>query len=97
MQPDPSPSVRHAPERSRFEIEIDGRLAVAEYAFEGQAMVFTHTEVPPELRGRDLAAQLARAGLEFARAGGHRVVPRCSYVARFLQKHPEYAGLVGGS
>jgi uncharacterized protein len=94
MEGTPSVSVRHNPQQSRFEIEVDGRLAVADYVVSGDALVFTHTWVPPELRGRDLAARLVRAGLEFARANNRRVVPQCSYVARFIERNREFADLV---
>jgi uncharacterized protein len=95
MDATPEITVRHNPAQSRFEIEVDGRLAVAEYADSGDALVFTHTFVPPELRGGALAPRLVRAGLEFARANGRRVVPQCSYVARFIERHREFADLVG--
>ena len=57
--------------------------------------MFVHTEIDPEFRGRDLAATLIRAALDDARANGYRVIPRCPYVAEFIQEHPEYADLVG--
>jgi hypothetical protein len=81
--------VRHNPAQHRFEAIVDGRLAVAEYSLGGSQVFFTHTFVPPELRGRGLAEKLVRAGLDWARAEGRRVVPQCSYVAAFLQRHPE--------
>ena len=37
---------------------------------------------------------LVRTALDSARAAGRRVVPQCSYVARFIAKHPEYQLLV---
>lgn len=59
-------------------------------------MVFTHTLVPPELRGRGVAEKLVRAALAEARARGCRVVPQCSYVARFIERHAEYQDLLAG-
>lgn len=86
--------VRHHVAASRFEVEIDGRLAVAEYEKREGVMTMTHTLVPPELRGRGLAEKLVRAALEHARAEKLRVVPACSYVATFIQRHKEYQALV---
>jgi predicted GNAT family acetyltransferase len=57
-------------------------------------MIFTHTFVPDALRGRGIAAVLVRTALEEARRTGRRVVPRCSYVAEFIQRHPEFRDLV---
>jgi uncharacterized protein len=91
----PAPaSVRHNASAQRYEIEIDGRVAVAEYETRGDLRVFTHTLVPPELRGRGLAEQLVRSALGDARASGHKVVPACSYVAKFIERHPEYRSLL---
>lgn len=89
-----APPVRHNAAASRYEIEIDGRLAVAEYELDGARQVFTHTLVPPELRGRGLAEMLVRTALTDARTAGRRVVPACSYVATFIQRNPEFAPLL---
>ncbi len=86
--------VKHNPAASRFEAIVDGHLAVADYVLQDGRMLFTHTFVPPELRGRCLAEKLVRAGLEQARAEGWRVVPRCSYVAAFIQRHPVFQDLL---
>lgn len=81
--------IRHNPAESRFEATVDGLLSVADYRREPGRAVFTHTFVPPALRGRGIAEQLVRAGLAWARAEKLQVVPQCSYVAVFLQRHPE--------
>jgi predicted GNAT family acetyltransferase len=86
--------VRHNPAASRFEVEVDGHLGVAEYEVRGGEMVLTHTFVPVELRGRGLAEQLVRAALAHARAAHLRVVPACSYVAKFIAAHPEFSPLL---
>lgn len=86
--------VRHNAAEHRFESEVDGHLSVAEYANQEGAMVFTHTFVPSELRGRGLAEALVRAGLDYAREQKARVVPACSYVATFIQRYPEYQELL---
>jgi hypothetical protein len=91
-----TPPVIHNENAHRYEVEIEGALAVAEYKISGNRMVFTHTFVPPELRGKNIAAELVKAGLAGARAAGKRVVPQCSYVARFIERHSEYADLLDG-
>jgi uncharacterized protein len=87
-------TVRHNADQSRFEATVEGHLAVAEYVLEGEQMLFTHTLVPPELRGRGLAEKLVRAGLAEARAQQRRVVPACSYVAAFIARNPEFKELL---
>jgi uncharacterized protein len=94
MYPENRVPVRHNPGASRYEIEINGQLAVADYVLQGDSMIFTHTFVPPDLRGGGLAAQLLRRALDDARAQNLKVVPACSYVATFIQRHPEYQSLM---
>ena len=69
-------TVRRNPAASRYETDIDGHLAVAEYLLEDDRVIFTHTFVPPELRGRGVAEKLVRTALEEARQEGRRVVPQ---------------------
>jgi len=91
---EPRIRVRHNRAARRYEAEIEGRLAVAEYELAGDRIVFTHTFVPPEMRGRGIAGQLVRTALEEARRTGRTIEPRCPYVARFIGRHPEYRLLV---
>jgi len=86
--------VRNNAAASRYEIEIDGHLSVAEYRFDGSRMIFNHTMVPPELRGRGIAEKLVRAALDDARQSGRLVIPECSYVAKFIERHAEYRDLL---
>lgn len=87
-------TVTHNPDENRYEAVVDGLLSVCEYEVVNDRMVFTHTFVPPQLRGQGIAEQLVRPGLDAARAAGKKVVPACSYVAAFIRRHPEYQDLV---
>jgi len=75
---------------SRFELETDGLLSIAEYRIADGAIYFTHTEVPPQLGGRGVGGKLIHAALADARARGLKIVPRCSFVAAYIAKHPEF-------
>ena len=86
--------IQHATAQQRFELTADGVTAVAEYQLDGSRVIFTHTFVPPEMRGKGLAESLVRAALAWARAEKLKVVPQCSYVARFIERHHEYSDLV---
>ena len=78
----------------RFELEIDGKLAILEYQQQGpDVLAFTHTFVPNELRGRNLAAILTRYALDDARQQGKKVNPQCSYTASFMKRNREYEDL----
>jgi predicted GNAT family acetyltransferase len=86
--------VRHAPERSRYELWLDGELVgIADYRIDGDRVVFPHTEIVRHLRGRGHGAELVRGALDDVRGTGRTVVPRCWYVADFLDANPGYADL----
>ena len=86
--------VQHNAAENRFETEIDGRLSVADYELRGTEMIMTHTFVPPELRGRGIAAKLVRSALEYARSERLKVVPACSYVEVYFKRYPEFRPLL---
>jgi predicted GNAT family acetyltransferase len=87
--------VRDNPERSRYELFIDGEVVgIADYSLEGDVAVFPHTEIEARLRGQGLGAVLVRGALDDARARGFTVVPQCWYVAQFIEQHPTYRDLL---
>ncbi len=89
--------VTHNATARRFETRAgDEPLSFLSYMYEGDRVVFDHTFVPEELRGRGIAAKLARAALTEARERHWRIVPRCSYVATFIKRNPEFADLADG-
>jgi hypothetical protein len=98
-QPDTTaePRVVDAPERSRFEIDVDGRLAgfAAYRRDDPELIVFTHTEIDDAFGGRGLGTTLVRAALDAARDRGLAVRPDCPFVRAYVARHPdEYLALV---
>lgn len=75
---------------SRFELSVDGAMAVAEYRIAGDSIHFTHTETPYALQGRGVASRLIGAALASAKERGLKIVPRCSFVADYIARHPEF-------
>jgi predicted GNAT family acetyltransferase len=88
-----SNKVRDNIERRRFELDVDGQIAFALYRREGDALAITHTETPVLLRGKGVASALVRGLLDIARAQGLKVLPKCPFVAGYIDKHAEYADL----
>ena len=86
--------VTHNTGLQRFEVHADGLLAFLSYTHEGSAVVMNHTYVPAEFRGRGVGASLVRAALDEARRQGWSVVPRCSFIAAFIERNPEFSDLV---
>ncbi|EXU62449.1 GNAT family acetyltraansferase [Streptomyces sp. PRh5] len=93
-QPSAGPIVERVDARHRYEILIDGEHAgLAAYRDHGEQRVFHHTEVGDAFAGQGLAALLVRRALTDVRDSGKRVVPVCPYVARFIEKHDEFADI----
>ena len=83
-------------DKSRFEAHVDGRLAgYAEYEQSDSVITFTHTIVKDGFGGQGIGGRLVRAALDTVAASeGVRVVAECSFVAAFIDKHPEYQPLL---
>jgi len=87
--------VLDAPERSRFEIRVEGETAgFTEYRRRPGLIAFIHTEVDRRFEGRGLASQLVRAALSEARADQLAVLPFCPFVRGYIARHAEYVELV---
>ena len=65
----------------RFELDLDGGMALMYYRLEGGVITLMHTEVPPALGGHGIGSALVRGVLDIARARGLKVVPKCPFVA----------------
>jgi uncharacterized protein len=86
--------IHHNAAASRFESTTEGLLSVAEYRLGRGVMELHDTQVPTALEGRGIAAALVAEALAHARREGWRVRPSCSYVAGYMQRHPETLDLL---
>ena len=85
------PEVEANPAASRFEMESGGAVAFVEYGRAGGGPIaLLHTEVPEALSGQGVGSKLVRGVLDALRAEGAKVVPRCEFVAAYVERHPEY-------
>lgn len=78
----------------RYELDVDGQLAIAEFRLRPGRITFTHTEVPDALAGRGIGTRLVKAALDDARAKGLKVVPACPFVKHYMDTHPETQDLL---
>ena len=76
-------------QESRFEFEKDGQIAVAEFVASPGVWTVTHIIVPPTLRGGGVASVLAAHVVVSARHENLKIEAQCSFMAAYLQKHPE--------
>ncbi|MEI8324458.1 MAG: DUF924 family protein [Betaproteobacteria bacterium] len=87
-------AVQHQSERGRFWAEVDGHTLELDYQRRGEQLIFHHTGTAPALRGRGLAAQLVQHALQWAVPLGLQVLPVCSYVGAYVQRHPRWQRLL---
>jgi predicted GNAT family acetyltransferase len=90
-------SVSDNPSLNRFEMPVDGHVAFVSYRRNGDVISLDHAEVPRELEGRGIGSKLVKATLDAIRTEGIRLVPRCSFVAAYVRRHPEYADMLAPS
>ncbi|HEU5098235.1 MAG TPA: GNAT family N-acetyltransferase [Roseiflexaceae bacterium] len=86
--------VRHNPAKSRYELEVDGALALIEYRDAGGVRYYTHTEVPQALEGHGIGSLMAKTVLDEAQAENLTIVPLCPFVRGYIERHPQYKSLV---
>ena len=83
--------VRDNAARTRFELEVDGHIAFADYRRGTDGIIrIPHVEAPPALRGTGAADRLMRGVVAIARAEGLRIMPICSYAQAWMRKHAEH-------
>ena len=88
------PEVTDNTARHRFELNADGAVAHADYAMAGDTLVLLHTEVPAALSGQGVGSALARGVLDDVRRRGLKILPRCEFMAAYIERHPEYGDLL---
>lgn len=76
--------------------DTQGELGLLYYSWSGKdRLIITHTEVKPEMRGRNLGKLMLQEIVDYARAQNLKIIPRCSYAsAVFRKKKEEYADVV---
>lgn len=90
-----SPEVRNDTDKQQYSLVEDGEvIGFAAYEVDGDEIRFVHTEVDPEHRGGGHASMLVEHALDDVRTSGSlRVVPQCSYVAAWIERHPDHQEL----
>jgi predicted GNAT family acetyltransferase len=88
------PAVRDNAALSRFELDVEGAIAFANYRRAPGTVIITHTETPRALRGRGIASELVQGALQLIRVDGDKVVAGCGFVVDYLRRHPEFSDLM---
>ena len=88
------PDIHDNAEAHRYELRVDGEVAVVIYNLSGQNLMITETLVPVALEGQGIASRLAKHVIADARARNLLILPVCPFFSAYLQKHPEHADVV---
>ena len=89
-----SPTVVDRPDLERYELAVDGEVAILAYRRRDDRITLSHTEVPEAFRGRGVGGVLARHAFEEARRDGVGVIVKCPFVTAWLRRHREYDDIV---
>lgn len=90
-----NPELKHNEAQYRYELHLDGQLAGhADYRRHGGVVEFTHTETNKAFEGQGVGSKVAAFALDDVRRSGLKADPRCPFIARFIEKNPQYADLV---
>jgi len=73
--------------KKRFELELDGGTAIADYQRDGGTLSINRVYVPEELRGQGAAGQIMAEIVKAAEQAGEQIIPVCSYAAAWMEKH----------
>ena len=78
----------------QFELVVEGQKAKIEYERQKDRMFLTHTEVPAALEGHGVGAAIVEKSLRYLEENNLKLVPWCSFVKTYLQRHPEWKRLL---
>ena len=94
--PEPDVRVVDDPTECRYELWVDDVIAgFSVYGLDDGTITLYHTEIDAAFEGRGLAAQLVSRALDDIRARGLHMIPLCPFVRSYIDRHREYADLVG--
>ena len=90
-----SATLRNNAGKHQYElVEGDELVGFAEYRIDGDATVFTHTEIAAGHEGKGYGSTLAKQALDDVVAHKGKIVAQCEFIAAYLGRHPEYADAV---
>ena len=80
--------------QNQFEIHIDDHVAFIEFIQKGKKIWLTHTEVPKSIEGDGVGSTLVNKVLHYIKKNHLILVPSCSFVAAFVNRHPEWSSIL---
>lgn len=74
----------------RFEYIVNGQQAFIKYRRQGKNFLLEHTEVPAEIEGHGVAAEMVEKTFGWLERNSFTMSPYCAYISTFLKRNPEW-------
>lgn len=87
-------TVIHDEKVNRFEVFESGQIGYIQYLIKDGVMDMIHTIVPRQLEGQGVGSALVKYALDFARDERLKVIPTCSFIQAYIERHKEYQDMV---
>ena len=87
-------AVRDNEDAQRFELSTEAGTAFIRYRSTGGVLSLDHTEVPEALAGRGIGSALVKGALDLIGSRKQKIVANCEFVAKYIERHPEYRRLL---
>lgn len=84
-------------DKSRFEVEIEDKMAIMDYKKKDNKLYILHTEVPKEFEGKGIASAMVKKVLNLIKEKDMKLVSLCPFVSGYIKRHPEYKSLVANA
>ena len=79
-------------DKSRYEATLgddETRAALLTYRLSDRWIALLHTEVQSGFEGQGVGSRFATLVFDDARSRGLKIIPRCPFILRWLERHPE--------
>lgn len=89
-------TITHDPDHHQFVAVVEDKTAMLKYSVSanGKTLDYYSTFVPPELRGRHVGEDMVKVALDYAKDNNYRIIPTCSFVKTYIDRHSEYKGIL---
>ena len=78
----------------RFELKVEGHLAIIEYVKKDDKIYLTHTHVPKALEGKGIGSRLISGTLDLIGGKPLKIVAICPFIKAWISRHPEKQNLI---
>lgn len=82
--------------RQQLLLTVNHYPSFISYRMEANKIFLEHTEVNAALKGMGVGSALVEKVLQYAKAHQLKVVAHCPFVAAYIKKHPNWAGILAG-